>query len=288
MRYVQKKSKLIVLILLMMIPLHFGNMNATANEDPMTIGNEFFALENYDAAITEYKRFLFFHGDDTQAAETYHRIGLAYRAQGLWQNAIVAMRNAMLQASTLKEKSEYQLDLAVILIAAKNYDLARLELIKVMLRNADVQQTRRSYFLQAVANIYQYRWEEAREATKNYTEDEILDKLFDEAENLQQKNKLLAKVLSAVIPGTGQIYAGKWRSGINALILNGVLGYVAVDTVLEGKYIDAALWSYFIFQRYYRGNLYRAGKAVEEFNEDSSHQAAEKILNRLQEIAENP
>ena len=239
-------------------------------------------------AITEYKRFLFFNPDDTQTAETYHKIGLAFRAQRLWQDATVAMRNAMLHATTLKEKSEYQLDLAVILIAAKHYDLARLELIKVMLRDADDSQTKRSLFLQAVANIYQFRWEEAREVLQNYANDEKLNRLLEEAANLPQKSTRFAKVLSAVVPGTGQMYAGKWRSGINALLLNGVLGYVTVDTVLEANYIDAALWTYFIFQRYYRGNLYRAGRTVEEFNEEASHQAAKKILNRLQEIADNP
>ncbi len=257
-------------------------------EDPIAIGNHFFAVENYDAAITEYKRFLFFNPEDNRAAETYHKIGLAFREQGLFQDATVAMRNAMLHATTLKEKSEYQLDLAVILIAAKHYDLARLELIKVMLRNADNTQTKRSLFLQAVSNIYQFRWMKARETLQYYTNDEELNRLLEEAENLPQKSIRFAKVLSAVIPGAGQMYAGKWSSGINALLLNGVLGYVTVDTVLEGNYIDAALWTYFIFQRYYRGNLYRGGSAVEEFNEDASHQVALKILNRLQEIADKP
>ena len=115
-----------------------------------------------------------------------------------------------------------------------------------------------------------------------------LNKLVEEAVNLPQKSTRFAKVLSAIIPGTGQMYAGKWRSGINALLLNGILGYVTVDTVLEANYIDAALWTYFIFQRYYRGNLHRAGRTVEEFNEKVSHQAAMKILKRLQEIAKNP
>ena len=148
------------------------NMFVIANDNPLVIGNHFFASENYDAAITEYKRFLFFNPDDTRAAEIYHKIGLAFRAQGLWQDATVAMRNAMLHATTLKEKSEYQLDLAVILLAAKHYDLARLELIKVMLRDVDDAQTKRSLFLQAVANIYQFRWEAAREALQKYANDE--------------------------------------------------------------------------------------------------------------------
>lgn len=266
----------------------FCNFTSIAEESPLVLGTYFFQLKNYDSAITEYKRFLFFRPDDIRAAETYHKIGLAYRAQGLWQAAISSMRNAVQHAFTKEDKSAYQLELAVTLIASENYDLARLELIKVTMRNPSGPLYRRALFLQAVAYIYQFRWKEAREVLQNWTTDEALEKLLDEAENLQKKSTGIAKVLSAILPGAGQFYASNWRSGLNALTLNGLLGFVAVDTVLDKHYVDAALWTYFIFLRYYRGNLYRAEKAVAEFNEDTSHRAADNILKRLQEIVETP
>lgn len=278
------KTKITTLFLFAII-LYFVNSTSFAEQDPLTLGNHFLKLSNYDAAITEYKRFIFFHPDDIKVAEIYNQIGLAYRSQGLWQEAIASMKNAVLNAFNDDQKSEFQLDLAVTLIASKNYDLARLELIKVMLRNASVTTYRRSLFLQAVTYIYQYRWEEVDEILKEYTTDESLDKVIEKATNLRYKSTKVAKVLSAIIPGSGQMYAGDWGGGLNALGLNGTLGYVTVDAILKSYYIDAALWTYFIFRRYYMGNLYRSETAVETYNQEQSQRTAKNILQRLQKIA---
>lgn len=271
--------------------LFFCNDPASAEECPFTLADHFVKFGNYEAAITEYKRFLFFHPENIQAATVYHKIGHAYREQGLWQEAILAMRNAVLHADDKDTKSEYQLNLAVILLASQNYDLARLELIRVALRNPSGTLHQRSLFLQAVAFIYQFRWEEAQEILNDetlltYATDEKLDILFNVAINQKKKSTRIAKVLSAILPGTGQIYAGNWRGGLNAFLLNGALGFVAVDGILDQNYLDAFMWTYYIFLRYYRGNVSRAGRAVDEFNENASRRAADNILKQLQTIAE--
>ena len=274
-----KKIYVVLLLLLM-------NSTSIAENDLLALGDHLYNMEYYDAAITEYKRFIFFHPDDTRVAETYYDIGLAYRAQGLWEEAIVAMRNSMLHATTEDQKSEFQINLAVTLIASKNYDLAQLELIKVLLRDPNLALDKRVLFLRAVAYVYQFRWKEAREVLQEYTTDEKLGTLFDKAVNLPIKSTRVAKVLSAIIPGAGQVYTGDWRGGLNAFFLNGIIGFVAVDAALDQHYADAAFWTYFIFMRYYQGNFYRAETAVQAFNREVAQRAADDILNRLQEIAE--
>lgn len=274
-----------IFLIFFLIMLLTCNYPTIAEESPLTLADHFIKMGNHDAAITEYKRFLFFHPDDTRTAEVYHKIGHAYREQSLWQDAIIAMRNAVLHASEKDTKSEYQLNLAVTLIASKNYDLARLELIKVSIRNPSGPLYKRAVFLQAVAFIYQFRWEDAQEALQDYTSDETLGTLFNSAINLPRKSTRIAKVLSSILPGTGQIYAGNWKGGLNALILNSALGYVAVDGILDQNYVDAFMWTYYVLFRYYRGNVFRAGQSVDEFNDNTSRRAADNILNRLQEIA---
>ena len=270
------------------ILLFFCGLAATADESPLSLGRHLAAQGNHDAAITEYKRFLFFQPDDPRVGEVYYNIGLAYRAQGLWTEAINALRIATHYTIDNESKSEYQLALAVTLIATENYDLAQLELIKVMLRNPSVQRYRRALFLQAVTYIYQFRWEEAREVLRGYTTDERLDALFDSAVNMPQKSVKVASVLSKIVPGAGHVYAGDWRDGLNAIVLNGAFGFLAVDAVLDGHYTDAVLWVGIVFLRYYQGNTFRAGQAVEQFNLQEKRQAAEALLQRLQEIVDKP
>lgn len=266
----------------------FYGFTATAEEHPLSVGEYFFAQGNYDAAITEYKRFLFFHPDDVRIAEVYHNIGLAYRAQGLWTEAITALRTATRHAIDDESKSEYQLVFAVTLIATKDYDLAQLELIKVTLRSPSASLYRRALFLRAVAYIYQFRWEEAREVLKNWNTDTRLDLLFDKAIGMPQKSVKVARILSTILPGAGQIYAGNWRSGVNALLLNSALGFLTIDAALDRHYSDAVLWGVLVFWRYYRGNTLRAGQAAEQFNRQQIQQAADAILQWLQEIAGTP
>ena len=264
----------------------FCGRKAIGEDTPLSMGSHFFKLGNFDAAITEYKRFLFFHPADPRTAETYRNIGIAYQEQGHWGEAVAAMRTAVQHASNPEEKSKYRLELAVIFIAAKDYDLGRLELIKARMRNPSAPVHRHALFLEAIALIYQFRWAEAGEVLRNYTTDEKLDTLLENAVNAPQKSARLAKVLSAILPGAGQVYAGNWRSGLNAFALNGVLGYLTVDAVLERHYVDAALWAGVIFSRYYRGNIYRAEEAVLQFNLQQSRRASKVLLQRLQEIAD--
>ncbi len=268
--------------------LLFCGSTAIAEELPLSLGRHLATQGNYDAAITEYKRFLFFHPDDVRVGEVYYNIGLTYRAQGLWTEAITGLQTAMHLAADSEAKSEYQLELAVTLIAAQDYDLARLESIKVMMRSPSTRLYRRALFLQGVACIYQFRWEEARETLQAYTTDAGLRTLFEAALNMPQKSVGVASVLSKIVPGMGQIYVGNWRDGLNALVLNGVLGFLTVDAVLDGHYVDAALWGAFIFWRYYQGNTFRAEQVVEQFNLRTSRQMADSILQRLQEIVDTP
>ncbi|MCG9126690.1 hypothetical protein JT359_03715 [Candidatus Poribacteria bacterium] len=262
----------------------FSPFNSHAEVSPITLAEHYTKLNNFDAATTEYKRFLFFHPNDIQVPEIYHRIGILHRNQGLLTEAINSFRQSVIRTSDKEQKSEYQIDLAVTLIANKNYDLARLELIKVLFRIPSDTLYKRALLLQGVTYLYQFRWEEAQKTINEYTQDEKLAALFQETVNPPYKSESVAKFLSGILPGSGQIYAGNWKSGLNALGLNSALGYVTVDSILEQNYVDAVMWTYFIFQRYYRGNLYRAGRAVEIFNEELNRSIANNILYRLQEI----
>ncbi len=260
-----------------------------ANLPPtLVLGNHLFGLGNYDSAITEYKRFLFFHAEDARVGYVYSQIGFAYRSQGLWEEAIASMRVAIAHAANEFEKSERQLELAVIQIASENYERGLFELLKIMVQNPPVPIYHRARFLQGVAYLYQFRWEDAREALRAYTNDKKLQALFERAVSAPRKSIKFAKLLSVILPGAGQGYAGNWQEGLNALVLNGVLGFLTVDAMLDGRYIDAILWGTSVFVRYYQGNTYRAGKAAEEFNDKAARLAAENILQRLQEIADKP
>ena len=68
--------------------LFFAVVTVSASDPALDLGDHLFALGDYDAAITEYKRFIFFDANHPQAGEVQFKIGLAYRAQEWWAEAV--------------------------------------------------------------------------------------------------------------------------------------------------------------------------------------------------------
>ena len=271
------------------ILLFFATVTVSASDPALDLGDHLFASGDYDAAITEYKRFLFFNVDHPQAGEAQFKIGLTYRAQEWWVGAVEAMIVAVQLTTETELQAERRVELAVTLIASGAYDLALVELIKVDMQSRSVQLRQRARFLRGVAYLYQFKWEQARSVFQAYF-DEIpraaedaaeIDALFSKGINLPQKSKKVARILSTFLPGLGQTYAGDWKNGLNALLLNGALGYVTLDAAIERDYDDALLSFSFLFYRYYSGNRYRAAEAAQTFNDREKRQHVEKILQAL-------
>ena len=269
--------------------LFFAAVSVSASDPALDLGDYFFVRENYDAAITEYKRFLFFNADDPRVDEVQFKIGLAYRAQKWWMEAAEAMIAAIQRTTETELQAERRVELAVTLIASGAYDLALVELIKVDMQSQSARLRQRARFLRGVAYLYQFKWEQARSVFQVYF-DEIpsaagaaaeIDTLFLDALNRSQKSEKAARLLSTFLPGLGQTYAGDWKNGLNALLLNGVLGYITLDAAIERDYDDALLSFFFLFYRYYAGNRYRAVEAAQTFNDWENRRHVEKILQAL-------
>ena len=269
--------------------LFLATVTVSASDPVFDLGDRLFASGDYDAAITEYKRFLFFNVDHPQAVEAQFKIGLAYRAQEWWVEAVEAMIAAVQLTTKTELQAERRVELAVTLISSGAYDLALAELIKVDMQSQSARLRQRARFLRGVAYLYQFKWEQARSVFQVYF-DEIpsaagaaaeIDALFLDALNRSQKSEKAARLLSTFLPGLGQTYAGDWKNGLNALLLNGVLGYITLDAAIERDYDDALLSFFFLFYRYYAGNRYRAVEAAQTFNDWENRRHVEKILQAL-------
>ena len=274
---------------LAVILLLFITITASASDPAFDLGEYLFALENYDAAITEYKRFLFFNPYHPQTGEAQFKIGLAYRAQGWWAEAVEAMIEAIQWTTETELQAEMRTELAVTLIASGAHDLALVELIKADMQSQSVRLRQRARFLRGVAYLYQFKWEQAQAVFQVYLDEMSgaaeaaakIDALFLDALNRRRKSERAARMLSTFLPGLGQTYAGDWKNGLNALLLNGVLGYVTLNAAIERDYDDALLSFFFLSYRYYAGNRYRAAEAAQAFNDRENRQHVEKILQVL-------
>jgi len=267
---------------------------AAITTDPaLKNGDRFFAAGNYEAAITEYERYLFFNPAGEPASYAYQQIGLAYRNEGDWRPAIEMLRRAAAAAPNDSVKNEREITLAVAQIAAGKYDAAEILLLRVETYTEIPAVRERALFLRGIAALYGFQWDRARAAFRAYVElkgeaalPARIDSLFADAQRRRERSPEAAVWLSTFIPGLGQVYAGDGRSGLGALVLNGSLAYWIAYKALHREYLDAAVIYYFLFRRYYAGNRYHAGRIAREYNQRMRQQEAQTILKVLESAGE--
>jgi len=252
-------------------------------DQALYLGDLFFSRANYDAAITEYKRFRFFAVDSSKLSYAYYRIGLAYRNQRRWQRAVDAHRASVESAPNDSIQDERKVDLAVTHIGYGNYSCAEVLLLRLENFSRFPNIRRRASFLRAVNYIYQFRWKDGRAALgEDGTGDcRVIDSLLAVGEEFRYKSPRTALILSTIIPGAGQIYTGEFSKGINILLLNGAIGYLMIYRLIRHDYLNAIIIYYLLFRRYYLGAKWRAAMAAREYNLRKNRKLAEEVLKQF-------
>lgn len=102
--------------------------------------------------------------------------------------------------------------------------------------------------------------------------------LLDKARRVERKSPKTARVLSMVLPGAGQFYAGDIKNGFNSLLLNALLGYWFVSTAQGYTFFDASFTVMPWFLRYHAGGYKHVGQILEHEKEDRQRRIFQKIL----------
>mgnify|MGYP000726682064 CR=1 FL=1 len=113
------------------------------------------------------------------------------------------------------------------------------------------------------------------------TEGKVIDLLVF-ARQAHYKDPTAARIMSYILPGSGQMYAGDLFQGLNSLLVTGLAGALVVWALLEEDYLDAVLAMFFVFQRFYFGSPYHARRLALEYN-DNREGAVQRAILRLLE-----
>jgi hypothetical protein len=83
---------------------------------------------------------------------------------------------------------------------------------------------------------------------------------------LPKKNILLSQILSSIIPGTGEMYCGKYGWGILSFLVNFASIYGTIKCYQNKQYLDATLIFSLFFIRFYNGSRNNARDFAQEYN----------------------
>jgi TM2 domain-containing membrane protein YozV len=262
-----------------------------ARDEVLELADKFSDSGFYDEAITEYERYIHFDSPEKDISYAYYKIGLAYRNLHNLEASSHALEASAQAASSDSSRDERKIDIAVNNIARGRYNEAKFLLLKLLSFSKNPEIRRKSALFLGIANLYTFQWEPAKDALKIYFDEggnakfaHEVDTLLSLAENLNYKSPATAKWLSTFIPGAGQIYAGNPGDGINAMILNGSIIYFIVYKLLKEEYGNAYIIYFFLFRRYYFGNIYHAGKEAIGYNKNLNEETADSIFVLLKNI----
>jgi hypothetical protein len=108
-----------------------------------------------------------------------------------------------------------------------------------------------------------------------------LNSINQQISKLKHKKTVLAGLLSAMVPGLGQLYAGYPKEALNSFALNGLLISGLVITSINYTWFDGVLAFGTWLPRYYIGGIKLAAKLAKQRNLDKKNLLFQKRVNLI-------
>jgi len=211
---------------------------APAGEDAgkRLLADEFFKEGDYFRAITEYRREEFLSADVLHKAALWRRIGESYLKAKRYNEAIKVFEKLTDGSvpSEVRDTARYWIALTyyesgILPQAEKHLSLCREDLDCSRSVGLD-----RLTLAEAAFLFEDEKWDESHQALVDF-DDRYPGTKFKESagsireqvqvgKDLPTKSPVLAGILSAIIPGAGQLYGERYRDGGKAFLLVGALG----------------------------------------------------------------
>lgn len=243
---------------------------------------------DYKRAVGEYLRYLFIsqkQPDDT----IIYRIACCYQKTGEHNKAIMAFERLITEyhASELKTQARYGICYSLFKSGRYEDSLQFIEGTLGTVKNHD-----QFLLLKGINLLYLKQYQEAYtlleayNATDNLRQKLVareLMELTDKALNPDQRSPVLAVLLSAVIPGSGKMYAGHAGDGLFSLITIGIFGGMAAYSFYEEGLYSVKAWVYAsIGGLFYLGDVYGSAVAALRYNDTYQNKIVQQIRSTVE------
>ena len=247
-------------------------------EEILRFGNSLYKEEDYYRAITEYKRFLHFYPTHPKAKAVTFQIGFSYLKGKKWDAALpIFQKLSSIPPETpldtsLGEEAHFMTAQTYFLwgnlsSAIQEWNQFLDSYPKSALKSAATYQKSWSYFLQE-------KNEEAQKELSRIEDAKLKIKAAPFSQEISRwdalpyRSPFLAGLFSAILPGSGQWYDGRFWDGAAALVINGMFAY-GIYATLDKHYYTPAGILIFIGSGFYGGNIFSAVSSAHKFNRNA-------------------
>ncbi|MDO8368631.1 MAG: hypothetical protein Q7T20_17665 [Saprospiraceae bacterium] len=258
---------------------------AQSAEQTLVFAREQVVAGNKSLALKTYQRVLFFSGDRYRD-ECQSQLAALHADLGNFEKSAFYCDLLYQSADSDSLRYEALFSKTGILMLQNQYKRALIEILSLPKSLPEPWRTRKQLYLGA-AHFGIREFELARaDLLPLFAAEDIegraeFERLMRQAERVSRKSPKTARVLSMILPGAGQFYAGDLKNGLNSLLLNALLGYWFVATGISYTFLDAAATvSPWLF-RYYGGGIRRAGEILEKKKEERLRKVFRKVLGTM-------
>ena len=256
----------------------------------LKIADAFLEEGEYYRAVTEYKKFLILFPDSARADYASYAIGLAH-FKG--EEFGTAARNF----SALRQKfpaSGYAVEAAYLEGIShwrqKNYSRAQATLEALADEHPATAYAPRALLAICLAALDEDKAEQGGRALErvldrypDYPDRESVRQaaaLVGRYQDLPEKSPVLAGILSAVLPGSGYIYAEHYGDGITAFLVNGLFIAGTAAAIHQENYAVAGIVGG-VGAPFYLGNIYGSANAARKWNRRIRNEITREIRSIL-------
>ena len=244
------------------------------DEVQLGLGDAFMADGEYYRAVTEYMRFLYLFPTAEQTPYALLQIGMAHYHGGEYQRAIdsFAKVRATYSAAHFTQAALYE---GICYNRLKLPAKAREAFEKAVAFDAVNRYAPDALIGKALTRISQGDLAggetDLGELPQRYPADPRAEDVATAVERIGEfrakplKSSLLAGSMSAVVPGSGQMYAGNYKDGLMALLVNGLFITGTLVAIDQENYATAAIVGG-LGVPFYLGNIYGAANAARKWN----------------------
>ncbi|MFH1283516.1 MAG: hypothetical protein ABII27_07615 [bacterium] len=245
-------KKVLGIILLLVIST---SLYAKESEATLAFADYLYKKSEFSRAVTEYYRVIYSYPFINKGGLVSLKLAMAYASMKEFGKA-EGILNEILEGSLLASvKYATYIALAKCYYHEKRYSLAIEEASNAFNEGADGSLAVSAKSLITWSYLSQNCWLDAAQFQEEHGATEVMVQNIREGSMLPKKSPRIAGWLSFLLPGAGQVYAGRWGDGIVSFLINAAFGFAIYDSFRNDN--KAAGWVFSVFELgWYSGNIY--------------------------------
>lgn len=260
--------------------------NYYSPENILRFAEHLYKEGDYLRAAGEFQRYIFsFDLNPPDADKILYKIAVCYRLSGDFQISMDYFQKLITNYSHSKyiDASSSQISYAYFLMGKYKKSISFINDNLYMI-NSYTEKLRMQQLI-GLNYIYQRNWDKAFTHLSKLKNKNINDSMSGtlvnyakQGQRLPKKSKLVAGLMSAIIPGSGKIYCRRKSDGIISFLVISLTGWQAYQGFQENGTKSVKGWIYgTLCGFFYFGNIYGSVVAVNIYNNELEN----KLLNKV-------